>query len=65
MNGRIIFNIVLALVVIAALVGLGVTVYNAGVAQGLAASGKLADALVFFSWKGINVVRGWVIPAKS
>lgn len=41
MNGRIIFNIVLALVVIAALAGLGVTVYNAGVAQGLAASGKL------------------------
>jgi hypothetical protein len=41
MNGRIVVRIVLALLVMAALVGLGVTVYNAGVAQGLAASGKL------------------------
>jgi len=40
MNGRILLRIVLALVVIAALAGLGVYVYNAGVAQGLAASGK-------------------------
>jgi hypothetical protein len=41
MNGRIFVRIVLTLVVIAALVGLGVYVYNIGVAQGLAASGKL------------------------
>ncbi len=41
MNGRIVLRMVLALVVIAALVGLGVYVYNAGVAQGLATSGKL------------------------
>ena len=41
MNGRIVVRIVLALLVVVALVGLGVTVYNAGVAQGLAASGKL------------------------
>jgi len=40
MNGRILLWIVLALVVIAALAGLGVYVYNAGVAQGLAASGR-------------------------
>jgi len=30
----------------------------------LSASGKIADAMVFFGWKGINVVRGWVIPAN-
>jgi hypothetical protein len=41
MNGRIFLRIVLALAVIATLAGLGVYVYNAGVAQGLAASGKL------------------------
>ena len=29
-----------------------------------AASGKLANAIVFFGWKGINVVRGWVRPAN-
>ena len=28
------------------------------------ASGKLADALVYFGWKGINVVRQYVIPAN-
>ena len=30
----------------------------------LGASGKLADTLVFFSWKGLNVVREYVIPAN-
>ncbi len=30
----------------------------------LGASGKLADALVFFPWKGLNVVREYVIPAN-
>jgi len=30
----------------------------------LSASGKIADAMVFFGWKGINVVRSWVIPAN-
>lgn len=30
----------------------------------MSASGKLADAMVFFGWKGINVVRGWVTPAN-
>ena len=29
-----------------------------------AASGKLADALVYFAWKGINVVRQYVVPAN-
>lgn len=29
-----------------------------------AASGKLAGALVFFPWKGIKVVRSYVIPAN-
>ncbi|MBA7585921.1 hypothetical protein ES708_27914 [subsurface metagenome] len=28
------------------------------------ASGKLADALVYFGWKGLNVVRSWVVPAN-
>jgi hypothetical protein len=28
------------------------------------ASGKLADSMVFFPWKGINVVRQYVIPAN-
>ena len=28
------------------------------------ASGKLADALVYFPWKGLNVVRSWVKPSN-
>lgn len=28
------------------------------------ASGKLADALVYFPWKGLDVVRSYVIPAN-
>lgn len=30
----------------------------------MSASGKLADAMVYFGWKGVNVVRGWVKPAN-
>ena len=30
----------------------------------MSASGKIANAMVFFGWKGINVVRSWVIPAN-
>jgi len=30
----------------------------------LGASGKLGDALVFFGWKGLNVVREYVVPAN-
>lgn len=30
----------------------------------MSASGKLADAMVYFGWKGINVVRGWVKPSN-
>lgn len=30
----------------------------------MSASGKLGNALVFFGWKGLNVVREWVIPAN-
>jgi len=30
----------------------------------ISASGKIADAMVFFGWKGVNVVRGWVAPAN-
>lgn len=41
MNVKTFLWIVLVLVVIATLAGLGVYVYNVGVAQGLAASGKL------------------------
>lgn len=39
---RIFFQVVLVLVLIGALFGLGSYVYNAGVAQGLAVSGKVA-----------------------
>jgi len=28
------------------------------------ASGKLANALVYFGWKGLNVVRSWVKPSN-
>jgi hypothetical protein len=41
MNGRIILTVLLALVLIAGVVGTGVYVYNVGIAQGLAESGKL------------------------
>ena len=30
----------------------------------ISASGKIADAMVYFGWKGVNVVRGWVKPAN-
>ena len=43
MNRRIILGVLLALVLIAGAVSLGAYVYNAGVAQGLAESGKLTD----------------------
>ncbi len=41
MKARFVLQVMAALVLIVALGGLGVFVYNAGVAQGLAASGKL------------------------
>ncbi len=41
MSSGIFWRVVLAIVLIAALVGVGTYVYNAGVAQGLAASGKI------------------------
>lgn len=37
MNGRFVFRILLAIILIAVLAGVGVFIYNAGVAQGLAA----------------------------
>ena len=43
MNRRIIFGVLLALLLIAGAVTFGVYIYNAGVAQGLAESGKLTD----------------------
>ncbi|MCX6743527.1 MAG: hypothetical protein NT116_04795 [Candidatus Parcubacteria bacterium] len=30
----------------------------------MSASGKLGDAMVYFGWKGLNVVRQWVKPAN-
>ena len=30
----------------------------------LSASGKIADAMVHFGWKGVNVVRQWVKPTN-
>ena len=31
----------------------------------MGASGKIGDAMVFFPWKGLNVVRQWVIPTNK
>ncbi len=31
----------------------------------MSASGKIADAMVFFGWKGINVVREWLKPVNK
>lgn len=42
MNGRFVMRFILSLVLLALLVGAGVMVYQLGVSQGLAASGKLA-----------------------
>jgi hypothetical protein len=36
-----------------------------GPCHSLSASGKLADAIVFFSWKGIAVARQWVVPHNT
>lgn len=41
MNGRFVFRILLAIVLVGILVSLGVFIYNAGVSQGLAASGTV------------------------
>jgi hypothetical protein len=30
----------------------------------MSASGKLGDAMVYFGWKGVNVVRGYVKPSN-
>jgi len=31
----------------------------------VSASGKIADSLVYFGWKGLNVVRQWVVPTNK
>ena len=31
----------------------------------MSASGKIANAMVFFPWKGLNVVREWLIPVNK
>lgn len=41
MNGRFVLGVLLALVLIAGAIGVGVYAYNAGVAQGMIASGKI------------------------
>lgn len=35
-----------------------------GPLMSISASGKIANSLVFFGWKGVNVVRSWVVPAN-
>jgi hypothetical protein len=35
-----------------------------GPLMSMSASGKLADSIVFFGWKGINVVRQWLKPSN-
>jgi hypothetical protein len=42
MNGRIVFGVLLAVLLMAGAIGIGVYAYNFGVAQGMADSGKLA-----------------------
>lgn len=31
----------------------------------MSASGKIGDAIVFFGWKGLNVVREWLVPVNK
>jgi len=31
----------------------------------MSASGKIGDAIVFFGWKGLNVVREWLVPTNK
>lgn len=31
----------------------------------MSASGKLGNSMVFFPWKGLNVVRQWVVPVNK
>lgn len=59
MNGRIVFRILLAMLVIAALAALGVVVYNAGVAQGVAQSGVLAEEGFRVGPRMVPWVHGW------
>ncbi len=35
-----------------------------GPLMSMSASGKLGEAIVFFTWKGLNVVRQWVSPSN-
>lgn len=35
-----------------------------GPLMSISASGKIADSLVFFGWKGVQTVRGWVTPSN-
>ncbi len=35
-----------------------------GPLMSMSASGKLGDAIVFFGWKGTNVVRQWLKPSN-
>lgn len=35
-----------------------------GPLMSMSASGKIADAIVFFTWKGRNVVRQWLKPSN-
>lgn len=35
-----------------------------GPLMSMSASGKIADAIVFFGWKGTNVVRQWLKPSN-
>lgn len=41
MNGRFVLGVLLALVLVSGAIGVGVYAYNAGVAQGMIASGKI------------------------
>ena len=71
---RIFLRVVLALVLIGALFGFGTYVYNVGVTQGLAASGKLRCARRRADWRRrtVSVLRAvlsavgvWLRPLRA
>ncbi|MCA1553965.1 MAG: hypothetical protein LC737_06265 [Chloroflexi bacterium] len=72
MEGRSLGRIVFALLVIVLAVGIGVSVYNAGVAQGLAESGKIVAPATGVPYVGVPFffrpwgfgfgLFGWLFP---
>lgn len=59
MNGRLVFRILLAIILIAVLVGMGIFIYNAGVAQGLAAGSAPEGQAAPYPLYGWPYYRPW------